>query len=82
MIIPLETLSLVTFDKNNKEHVIFLKKIIKDQTIKSRFNGFLSRLNSKANYGIIDKGFFLSKDSELIGFVDIGSFNEVDLLIY
>ena len=82
MIIPLETLSLVTFDKNNEKHITFLKRIINDESIKKRFTGFLSRLNSKANYGIIGKSFFVAENKELIGFIDIGLLNQEEEAVY
>ena len=81
MKIKLDTLNLVSFDKNNPEHINFLKKIIHDSTIKSRFTGFLVSLNSKSN-SIIGKGFFLMDKEIIIGFVDVGNFNIEEKAVY
>ena len=82
MNIKLETLNLVNFNKDNKEHIIFLKKIIHDDSIKKRFNGFINRLNSRTNDGILDKAFFITDNNELIGFIDIGAFNNDEKVVY
>ena len=82
MNIKLDTLSLVQFDKNNKDHVIFLKKIIHDDSIKNRFNGFINRLNSRVNNGILDRAFFVSNNACLIGFIDIGALNNEEKAVY
>ena len=81
MKIQLDTLSLVTFDKENTDHINFFKKIVHDTTIKNRFTGFLSSLNAKSDT-IIGKGFFLEDNDELIGFVDIGKFNKDEEAVY
>lgn len=45
----LGSLSLNTFDKNNKEMLEFLKKLIKDETITSRFQGLTDGLLRNPN---------------------------------
>ena len=80
MDIKLKTLKLVPFDKNNKEHILFLKKILNDKTITKRFSGFLSKLNSKST-NILNKAFFIS-DTNIIGFIDIGNFNQDEECVY
>ena len=82
MNIKLDTLYLVQFDKNKKDHVLFLKKIIHDDSIKNRFNGFINRLNSRTNNGILDKAFFVSNNNCLIGFIDIGALNNEEKTVY
>ena len=82
MEIKLDTLSLIFFDKDNENHILFLKKIMHDESIKKRFNGFLHRLNSRTNQGVLNKAFFLSNNNELIGFIDIGSYSEEEKAIY
>lgn len=57
--ISLETLDLVTFDKNNKEHLMFFKNILSDRTITKRFTGFLPRLNADTKESVVGKGFFV-----------------------
>ena len=81
MSIKLETLSLISFDKNNPEHILFFKKILSDESIKKRFSGFLPRLNSNSS-DIINKAFFVSDNNKLIGFIDIGAFNQEEKAIY
>ena len=78
--IKLDTLKLVTFDQNNKEHILFLKKILNDKTVTQRFNGFLSHLKAKTD-DIIGKGFFV-KDKEIIGYIDIGDYNKDEEAVY
>lgn len=74
-------LSLCFFDKDNKEHMLFLKKILKDESVIKRFQGFLPHLLKSAN-DIFGKGFFLSLNNELIGYVDFGNFNEKEEAVY
>ena len=81
MEIKLETLSLNSFDINNKDHIVFLKNMIHDKSITTRFNGFLPRLNSKSK-SIFDKAFLLVNDTNIIGFVDIGAFNKEERAVY
>ena len=42
--ITLENLDLVVFDKNNLEHIRFLKSLTKDKTILARFQGIAKNL--------------------------------------
>lgn len=76
-----EKIKLVNFDKDNIEHVLFLKNLINDETIKSRFQGLLPNLmkNSKE---IFNKGFFLSFKNELVGYIDFSSFNTEEAVYF
>lgn len=78
----METLNLVSFDKENVEHIIFLRKLLRDKTISERFNGLLPQLNAKHNDGVIGKGFFLADGDELVGYVDIGQYNVEEEAVY
>lgn len=79
--IKLNTLSLKTFDKNNKEHLLFLKKLVRDESITNRFNGILPML-TKDTDEIIGKGFFISDKNKLVGFIEIGQFNIEEKCVY
>lgn len=80
--IKIGSLSLCSFDKDNKYHIIFLKKLIHDEDILNRFQGFLSKLNNKSSEDIFDKGFFVKNEDELIGYVDFGAYHEDDKSVY
>lgn len=72
---------LCSFDKNNKNHMLFLKKILKDDSVIKRFQGFLPHLLKDTN-DIFDKGFFVSKNNELIGYVDFDNFSKEEQAVY
>ena len=57
--VDMEMLSLITFDKENKDHVIFLRKLLGGKTISERFGGILPSLNSRHPDGILGKFFLL-----------------------
>lgn len=80
--IEMETLSLCKFDKDNKYHMIFLKKILADETIKERFQGLLPNLMKKVDDTIIGMGFFIADGDCLVGYVDIGDYNENEKAVY
>lgn len=80
--ITMETLSLNTFDKDNKIYLDFLKKLLCDKTIKQRFQGFLPNLLRENTNSIIGRGFFVSCDNELIGYIDIGNYNINEKSVY
>lgn len=79
--IQLESLTLKQFDIKNKEHLIMLKKLINDQSITSRFNGFLPRLNEKST-NALNKGYLIADQDKLIGFIDIGAYEKSDKCVY
>ena len=78
--IKLNNIELVTFDKENKLHLEYLKKILKDQTIKSRFQGIFPALLSKENF--FGKGFFIDYENELVGYAQIGKYNKEEKCVY
>ena len=78
--IKLENIELVNFDKDNKKHLEYLKKILGDDSIKDRFQGILPALLSKEK--IFGKGFFLKNNDELMGYTQIGKFNKEEESIY
>ena len=67
--IEMDTLSLCKFDKDNKDHMIFLKKLLADETIKERFQGLLPNLMKKTDDTIIGMGFFIADGDCLVGYV-------------
>ena len=80
--IKMKTLSLCRFHKDNKYHMIFLKKLISDKTITARFNGFLPNLTKNYDDDILGKGFFVVDEKNLIGYVDIGNYSEDERSVY
>lgn len=82
MIIKLENLELLTFDKNNKKHLIFLKKLINDQAVKDRLHGLGGNILHNRNNLVLGNSFFVQKDNELIGYINIGEFNDNEKAIY
>lgn len=81
--IKMDTLSLCSFDKDNVHHMMFLKKLLKDETIKTRFQGLLPNLMRKPDDDtIIGKGFFIADENVLVGYVDIGNYNEEEKAVY
>ena len=78
--IRLENIELVNFNKENKEHLEYLKKLLNDASIKKRFQGILPALLSKEKF--FGKGFLLEYDNELIGYTQIGNFNKEEESVY
>ncbi len=78
----LGSLSLNTFDKNNKEMLEFLKKLIKDETITSRFQGLTDGLLRNPNNEFFRHSFLVTHDNNLIGYVGVGGFNETERCVY
>ena len=79
--IKIGKLTLCSFNKDNKDHMLFLKKILKDESIIKRFQGFLPNLLKNTN-DIFGKGFLLSLDNETTGYVDFGNFNNEEEAVY
>ncbi|MBE6154785.1 MAG: GNAT family N-acetyltransferase [Firmicutes bacterium] len=70
----LNTIDLITFDKNNPIHLEFLKSLIKDESIIKRFHGFSSGLLHTKKDEFFGQAYFLEENNELFGFVDIGNY--------
>ncbi len=80
--IPLNILSLVAFNKNRPEHITFLKQLVSDESIKTWFGGIsASLLHSKDNQ-FLNRGFFVSLETRLIGYVQIGAFYPEEGSVY
>lgn len=73
-IIKLKTLDLEVFNKDNIEHMTFLKSLIKDKTITSRFQGLTNGLLHNHGDKFFDRGFFVSSNDVLIGYIKIGDY--------
>lgn len=78
----LNNLTLVNFDKENKEHLEFLKKLIHDESIKKWFNGICSGLISNPNNEFFGHSFFVKDNEDLVGYVNIGDFNTNEKSVY
>ena len=74
--ISLQDLDLVIFNKDNTEHIKFLKQLIHDKSILERFQGITNGLLHNHGDSFFDRGFFVSYQDMLIGYVKIGEFND------
>ena len=80
MNIKIGTLTIHNFDKNNKTELEFIRKLCKDETIKSRFQGiFTGLLNDK---DFFNRGFLVTHNDNLIGYLHIGAFNNEERCVY
>lgn len=83
MEIKLDTLKLVTFDKDQEHHVIFLKELIKDKTILRWFSGITNNLLHNHGDEFFDRSFFVEdENNNLVAFINIGDFNEIERAVY
>ena len=78
--IKLENMELITFNRENKAHLEYLKKLLNDETIKSKFQGILPALLSKENF--FGKGFFVGYEDEMIGYAQIGKYKKTEKSVY
>ena len=80
--IPLSTLTLVTFDRNNPYHIAFLKELVNDKSILQWFQGISAILLHHYGDTLFNNGYFINKEDTLIGYVHIGAFNVQDKCVY
>ena len=79
--IKLDTLALLKFDKTNQVHKDYLKELINDESITSRFCGLLPMLMSSSK-DIFERGYFVMDEDEFIGYIDIGAYNHQERSVY
>lgn len=78
-----EIITLVNFNKNNIDHLNFYKKLKNDEDIKKRFQGLLPNLLRQSNNNYyLNKGFLVAINDILVGYIDIGAFNEQEEAVY
>ncbi len=75
IIMKMDTLYLVSFEKENKEHLEFVMELLHDESIKKRFQGIFRSLNNMSDE-IYDNGYLINDGKELVGYIDIGALNE------
>ncbi|MEG0794581.1 MAG: GNAT family N-acetyltransferase [Bacilli bacterium] len=80
--IKLDTLTLSDFDKTNIEHINFFKKLSHDKSIESRFQGLGVGLLHTYDKTFFDRGFFVQLNDKLIGYLNVGNFNELENCVY
>lgn len=78
--IKLKTIKLVCFEKKNDEHLKYLKRLLSDESIMSRFQGIFPALVSRNEF--FDKGFFIGYNGELIGCILFGNYNSDSRSVY
>lgn len=81
MKIDLGNIKLVEFNKEDKNHLNYLKNLLNDEKVTSRFKGILPALMKKKE-GILEKGFFLKLNEELCGYIQIGTYNIEEKSVY
>ena len=74
--IKLETLSLHIIDKQNKNDLEFVKKLVKNEGIKKWVHGISNIMSSNEKKEFFDKGFIVKDNDLYIGYLGIGSLNE------
>lgn len=80
--VSLGTLKLNTFDKDNKQMLEFLKKLIKDETIISRFQGMTVGLLKNDRNEFFGHGFLVTDNNEFVGYIGIGDYNQKEKSVY
>lgn len=78
--IKIGVFKLVYFDKNDKEHLNYVKELLSDKAIVSKFQGIFPALVSKNDF--FDKGFFIKYKDELVGCVLFGKYNSSERCMY
>jgi len=78
----LETMTLCLFDKENRQHLEFIKKLCKDESIKNRFQGITVGLLNNPKKKFFGHGFLVTKDDMLIGYIGISEYHEDEKSIY
>jgi len=76
------TLTLNTFDKQNRNDLEFIKKLCKDETIQKRFQGITVGLLNNNKNDFFNHGFLVTHNNEYIGYVHIGNYDEINHCIY
>lgn len=79
MKINLDELALETFDKNNKEHIEFFKKI--RDGLEKRFSGILPKLMNNTT-SFFDRGYLICDNCNIIGYIDISSYDKSESSVY
>ena len=79
MQIELDELTLITFNKENKKHLEFFKKILGG--LENRFQGILPNLMRNSS-SFFNRGYLVSDNDVLIGYIDISSYNEDEQSVY
>lgn len=80
--IELTTLKLVVFNKKDKEHLKFLKLLLQDKSILQRFQGLANKLLHNYGDDFFDRGFLVANTDKLIGFINIGAYNNLEKSVY
>lgn len=78
----LNTLTLHTFDKEDREALAFLKKLISDNSIKERFQGMTAGLLSNPKNNFFGCGFLVKSNNEFVGYIGIGNYNNDEKSTY
>lgn len=80
--IKLQTLSLHTFDKENKSALEFIKKLCKDETIQTRFQGITSGLLHNEKKDFFNHSFLVTDNNVFIGYINIGTYNKNEKCVF
>lgn len=78
----LETLTLHTVDKKNKNDFEFTKKMLFDESIKRWFTSIGNGLLNNPNYEFFNHSFLVKNNDEYIGIIGIGNYNSNEKCVY
>ncbi len=80
--IQLESLSLHTFDKSNRQQLEFIKQLCHDETIKKRFQGITIGLLNNPKNEFFNHGFLVANNNIYIGYIGIGNYDVENKRVY
>lgn len=75
IIMRMDTLYLVSFDKDNKKHLEFVMNLLHDESIRKRFQGIFTSLSSN-NDEIYGNAYLVKDGPNLVGYIDIGNLDD------
>ena len=78
----LETLSLYTFDKDNKEHLFFIKELFFDESIKKWVQGVSDGLLRNDKKEFFGHGFLVKYNNDFIGYIGISNYIKEEASVY
>ena len=78
--IKVGTFRLVYFDKKDKEHLSYVKELLSDKAIVSKFQGIFPALVSKNDF--FNKGFFIKYKDEYVGCIIFGNYDSNEGCMY
>ena len=82
MFTKIGVLTLNIIDRNNRNELEFIKKLCKDETITSRFQGITLDLSNIEKKEFFDHSFIVKHNENYVGYIKIGAYNEDEKSVY